>query len=185
MSYAFDSSLKLAAIAAPTAIRYAFDARLSERQRAGSRTGRGALLAHSLTSRARPGSPNRRGRTPAIAALRRWDSPNIRVALRVPSSSAPNNGRKCPDGMSPANCVDYLYSPSMDEVGIANGMWGLFRSYDPTEVANKLQPLPNNPIGPAAKVTLCDLSCDLTSAHGETSLQRYRGDRAEGPGIEG
>src|SRR5262249_27576659 len=71
----------------------------------------------------------------------------------VPPSSAPNNNRKCPDGQSQANCVDYLYSPSMDEFGISNGMWGLFRSYDPTKLANNLAALPNNPIGPAAPVT--------------------------------
>ncbi|MDQ2922316.1 MAG: hypothetical protein M3R52_12005, partial [Acidobacteriota bacterium] len=75
-------------------------------------------------------------------------SEHFEMLFRVPSSSAPNNNRKCPDGMSQANCVDYLYSPSLDENGIANGMWGLFRSYDPTKVADKLAPLPNNPIGP-------------------------------------
>src|SRR6185295_3295371 len=49
--------------------------------------------------------------------------------------------------------VDYLYSPSMDETGIANGMWGLFRSYDPTKTANKLAPLPNNSVGAGVNVT--------------------------------
>jgi len=80
-------------------------------------------------------------------------SEHFEMLFRVPSSSAPNNNRKCPDGMSQANCVDYLYSPSLDEQGIANGMWGLFRSYDPTKVANNLAPLPNNPVGPAVNVT--------------------------------
>ncbi|MGI9069718.1 MAG: copper oxidase [Pyrinomonadaceae bacterium] len=80
-------------------------------------------------------------------------SEHFEMLFRVPSSSAPNNIRKCPDGMSQANCVDYLYSPSLDEQGIANGMWGLFRSYDPTKVANNLAPLPNNPVGPAVNVT--------------------------------
>ena len=80
-------------------------------------------------------------------------SEHFEMLFHVPSSSAPNNNRKCPDGMSQANCVDYLYSPSMDETGITNGMWGLFRSYDPTKVATKLAPLPNNPIGPAVNVT--------------------------------
>src|SRR6185369_11845588 len=41
-----------------------------------------------------------------------------------------------------------------------NGLWGLFRSYDPTQLAKdpissarRLPALPNNPIGPGAKVT--------------------------------
>jgi hypothetical protein len=80
-------------------------------------------------------------------------SEHFEMLFKVPSSSAPNNNRKCPDGMSQANCVDYLYSPSMDETGIANGLWGLFRSYDPTKVANNVAPLPNNPVGPAVNVT--------------------------------
>ena len=87
-------------------------------------------------------------------------SEHFELLFRVPSSSAPKNNRKCPDGMSQANCVDYLYSPSLDDSGLANGLWGLFRAYDPTvktidPKTNKvnLQPLPNNPIGPSANVT--------------------------------
>ena len=79
-------------------------------------------------------------------------SEHFELLFNVPSSSAPNTARPCPDGMSQKNCVDYLYSPSFDEFGISNGLWGLFRAYDPTMVAKKLQPLPNNPIGPNAKV---------------------------------
>jgi manganese oxidase len=79
-------------------------------------------------------------------------SEHFELLFHVPSSSAPNTARKCPDGMSQVNCADYLYSPSLDDWGVANGMWGLFRAYDPTKVADKLQPLPNNPIGPAASV---------------------------------
>lgn len=80
-------------------------------------------------------------------------SEHFELLFKVPSSSAPNIKRKCPDGMSTANCVDYLYSPSLDETGVANGMWGLFRSYDPTVSATKLQPLPNNPINPNVNVS--------------------------------
>jgi hypothetical protein len=80
-------------------------------------------------------------------------SEHFELLFKVPPSSAPAAGRKCPDGMSQANCVDYLYSPSLDISGVANGMWGLFRSYDPTTTATKLQPLPSNPIGPAAPVS--------------------------------
>jgi hypothetical protein len=49
--------------------------------------------------------------------------------------------------MSAGNCVDYLYSPSLDEFGVANGLWGLFRAYDPDKKAAKLVELPNNKIG--------------------------------------
>ena len=86
-------------------------------------------------------------------------SEHFEMLFRAPSSSAPNINRKCPDLKSQANCVDYLYSPSMDEFGISNGMWGLFRVYDPTKLAKTsggtttLAPLPNNTPGPAQNVT--------------------------------
>ena len=87
-------------------------------------------------------------------------SEHFEFLFTVPSSSAPNIARPCPDGLSTKNCVDYLYSPSMDQGGIVNGMWGLFRSYDPTKLATdlinsarKLPALPNNAVGPTAKVT--------------------------------
>ncbi|CAN5696946.1 multicopper oxidase [soil metagenome] len=73
-------------------------------------------------------------------------SEHFELLFKVPSSSAPSTDRKCPDGMSVGNCVDYLYSPSLDEAGVSNGLWGLFRSYDPNEVATNLVPLPNNPV---------------------------------------
>src|SRR5207244_157175 len=76
-------------------------------------------------------------------------SEHFEFLFNVPSSSAPNTKRQCPDKMSTANCVDYLYSPSMDEGGIANGLWGLFRSYDPTTPATGLKELPNNKLGTA------------------------------------
>ncbi|HKY28626.1 MAG TPA: hypothetical protein VJM12_11870 [Pyrinomonadaceae bacterium] len=79
-------------------------------------------------------------------------SEHFELLFQVPSSSAASTGRKCPDNMSDANCTDYLYSASMDEFGLANGMWGLFRAYSPTAEAKQLKPLPNNPVGPTAKV---------------------------------
>lgn len=79
-------------------------------------------------------------------------SEHFEYLFNVPSSSAPSTGRKCPDNMSEGNCADYFYSPSMDEFGLANGMWGLFRAYDPKKEAKLLKPLPNNPVGPYAKV---------------------------------
>lgn len=56
---------------------------------------------------------------------------NVPFTSRVNKNSAPL--LKCPDNMSNGFCVDYLYSPSFDETGLANGLWGLFRSYDPTQ----------------------------------------------------
>jgi hypothetical protein len=41
----------------------------------------------------------------------------------------------------------------MDEFGLANGMWGLFRAYSPTAEAKLLKPLPNNPVGAGAPVS--------------------------------
>src|SRR5258708_14037522 len=55
--------------------------------------------------------------------------------------------------MSDGNCADYLYSPSLDDSGVANGMWGIFRAYDPNKLANKLQRLTSNPINPSNNVT--------------------------------
>jgi hypothetical protein len=80
-------------------------------------------------------------------------SEHFEMLFHVPSSSAPSANRKCPDGMSQANCVDYLYSPSMDTAGLTNGLWGLFRSYDPTQTATGVAPLPNNPIGTGTNVS--------------------------------
>ena len=43
-------------------------------------------------------------------------------------------------------------SPSLDEQGIAQGLWGIFRSYDPTTLATNLAALPNNPISSSTNV---------------------------------
>src|SRR5713226_7351896 len=80
-------------------------------------------------------------------------SEHFEFLFNVPSSSAPNITRKCPDYTSDGNCTDYLYSPSLDDTGIANGMWGLLRAYDPNKMAKKLQPLTSNPIKPNNNVT--------------------------------
>jgi hypothetical protein len=74
-------------------------------------------------------------------------SEHFEFLFKTPASSAPSISRKCPDGTSEGNCVDYLYSPSLDEFGVANGLWGLFRAYDPNKKAAKLVELPNNKIG--------------------------------------
>jgi hypothetical protein len=89
-------------------------------------------------------------------------SEHFEYLFQVPPSSAPSRTRKCPDGMSDANCADYFYSPSMDEFGFANGLWGLFRAYDPTKEAKLLKPLPNNPVGPTAKVDFATCPATLT-----------------------
>jgi hypothetical protein len=85
-------------------------------------------------------------------------SEHYELLFKVPSSSAPSVNRKCPDGKSNVNCVDYLYSPSFDESGISNGLWGIFRAYDPDAQASdpilaQVVPLPNNPIAPGNNVT--------------------------------
>jgi hypothetical protein len=70
--------------------------------------------------------------------------------------------------MSTANCVDYFYSPSFDETGIAQGMWGIFRSYDPTTVATRLAPLPNNAIAPGTNVTYATCPANLPASQQRT-----------------
>ncbi|HVF23633.1 MAG TPA: hypothetical protein VM941_11170 [Pyrinomonadaceae bacterium] len=94
-------------------------------------------------------------------------SEHFELRFKVPSSSAPvpvspaTTVRKCPDNTSNANCVDYFYSPSFDEMGIAQGLWGIFRSYDPTAPAQKLGALPNNPIAPSTNVTYATCPANL------------------------
>jgi manganese oxidase len=99
-------------------------------------------------------------------------SEHFELQFKVPSSSAPiasgGSVRKCPDGTSTANCVDYLYSPSWDETGLAQGLWGLFRSYDPTAAANGLKPLPNNPVGPGTNVAYATCPANLPPAQQRT-----------------
>jgi hypothetical protein len=78
-------------------------------------------------------------------------SEHFELLFTTPPSSKLGSGRKCPDEPLEGDCVDYLYSPSNDDYGIANGMWGIFRSYDPTHPRKSLVPLPNNPLKPGAK----------------------------------
>ena len=97
-------------------------------------------------------------------------SEHFELLFKVPSSSAPvpvapaTTVRKCPDGTTSANCVDYLYSTSFDETGVAHGSWGLFRSYDPTATANGLAALPNNPVGPSAPVAYATCPANLPAS---------------------
>ena len=155
MSYIYDSALKQASNAQPNGDPFTPLLRAYQNDNVQIRTLVGAhVFAHQFdlegpTWFSEPSWKNSGYRSAQAMGL----SEHFEMLFRVPSSSAPNNNRKCPDGMSQANCVDYLYSPSLDEFGITNGMWGLFRSYDPTKVADKLQALPNNPVGPAANVT--------------------------------
>ena len=163
MSYAYDSGLKLASTLPPNGDPFTPLMRAYQNDNVQVRVLVGAhVFAHQFnlegpTWFSEPSWKNSGYRSAQAMGL----SEHFELLFHVPSSSAPKTGRKCPDGMSTANCADYLYSPSLDEQGIANGMWGLFRSYDPTTVANKLAPLPNNAIGPAER-DLCNLSGCLT-----------------------
>ena len=154
MSYAFDSALKQASNAPPNGDPFTPLMRAYQGDKVQIRTLVGAhVFAHQFdfagpTWFAEPSWSNSGYRSAQAMGL----SEHFEFLFNVPSSSAPNIARKCPDGMSQKNCVDYFYSPSMDEFGISNGMWGLFRSYDPTQLANKLVALPNNAIGPTAKI---------------------------------
>ena len=119
-------------------------------------------------------------------------SEHFELLFKVPSSSAPlavsSAVRKCPDGMSNANCVDYLYSPSFDENGLAQGLWGIFRSYDPTVVATRLQPLPNNPIGPTTNVSYSTCPANLPASQRRVfnvtavTSQKALSNQAQAPG---
>lgn len=155
MSYAFDSALKQASNAAPNGDPITPLMRAYQGDNVQIRTLVGAhVFAHQFnfagpTWFAEPSWQNSGYRSAQAMGL----SEHFEFLFKVPSSSAPNTNRKCPDGMSQKNCVDYFYSPSMDEFGISNGMWGLFRSYDPTQLANKLVALPNNAIGPNVNVS--------------------------------
>jgi hypothetical protein len=51
----------------------------------------------------------------------------------------------------------------MDEHGIANGLWGLLRSYDPTDLATGVKALPNNPVGPTAKISYATCPADVAA----------------------
>ena len=101
-------------------------------------------------------------------------SEHFELLFKVPSSSAPipvspaTTVRKCPDTTSNANCVDYFYSPSFDEMGIAQGLWGIFRSYDPTTPAQRLAPLPNNPIAPTTNVTYATCPANMPASQRRT-----------------
>ena len=121
-------------------------------------------------------------------------SEHFELLFKVPASSAPNpvapatSVRKCPDGMSNVNCVDYLYSPSFDENGLAQGLWGIFRSYDPTAAATRLAPLPNNPVGPSAAVSYSTCPANLPASQRRVfnvtavTSQRALSNQAQAPG---
>jgi hypothetical protein len=155
MSYIYDSSVKQAGNAQPNGDPGTPLMRAYQNDNVQIRTLVGAhVFAHQFdlagpTWFSEPSWKNSGYRSAQAMGL----SEHFEMLFRVPSSSAPNNNRKCPDGMSQANCVDYLYSPSLDETGVSNGMWGLFRSYDPTKIANSLASLPNNPINAGVNVT--------------------------------
>jgi manganese oxidase len=73
-------------------------------------------------------------------------SEHFEMLFNVPPSSIGKSTRKCPEknGKSQGDCVDYLYSPSDDNFGLTNGVWGLLRAYNPTKPFDELKQLPNN-----------------------------------------
>jgi len=77
-------------------------------------------------------------------------SEHFELLFNVPPSSIGKSTRKCPDGKSLGDCVDYLYVPSNDDFGFTNGVWGLLRAYNPTKVVTELEPLQSNAIGSGA-----------------------------------
>src|SRR5258707_14260838 len=163
MSYAYDSAFKQASNLPPNGDPITPVLRAYQNDRVQIRVLVGAhMFAHQFNLEgprwfAEPGSPatvtphaNNSGyRSVQAMGL----SEHFEFLFNVPSSSAPSITRKCPDYTSDGNCTDYLYSPSLDDTGIANGMWGLFRVYDPNKMAAKLQPLTSNPISPNNNVT--------------------------------
>lgn len=170
MSYAYDSAFKQAANAQPNGDPITPLMRAYQNDRVQVRVLVGAhMFAHQFNLEgprwfSEPGSPatgaaNNSGyRSVQAMGL----SEHFEFLFNVPSSSAPNRTRtlsdgttstKCPDYTGDGNCTDYLYSPSLDDTGVANGMWGLFRAYDPNKMADKLQPLTSNPINPNNNVT--------------------------------
>jgi hypothetical protein len=79
-------------------------------------------------------------------------SEHFEMLFNVPPSSIGKSTRKCPDGMSSGDCVDYLYVPSNDDFGFTNGVWGLLRAYNPTKTVTELKSLPSNPLGAGANL---------------------------------
>ncbi len=148
MSYAYDSSFKQAVNAPPNGDPITPLMRAYQNDRVQVRVLVGAhMFAHQFNLEgprwfSEPSWKNSGYRSVQAMGL----SEHFEFLFNVPSSSAPNVARKCPDYTSDGNCTDYLYSPSLDDTGVANGMWGLFRAYDPNKLANKLQPLTSNPI---------------------------------------
>jgi hypothetical protein len=155
LSYAYDSSFKQAVNAPPNGDPITPLMRAYQNDRVQVRVLVGAhMFAHQFNLEgprwfSEPSWTNSGYRSVQAMGL----SEHFEFLFNVPSSSAPSIPRKCPDYTSDGNCTDYLYSPSLDDTGIANGMWGLFRAYDPNKMASKLQPLTSNPINPNNNVT--------------------------------
>jgi hypothetical protein len=74
--------------------------------------------------------------------------------FKVPPSSA-QMVKPCPDTPNDPNSscplADYLYVANSGDMGIANGLWGIFRAYDPTTQALNFASLPNNQVSASSK----------------------------------
>ncbi|HEY6187252.1 MAG TPA: hypothetical protein VIW80_06230 [Pyrinomonadaceae bacterium] len=90
-------------------------------------------------------------------------SEHTEMKFNAPLSSA-QMINPCPDNKTaPCSFTDYLYVASAGDNGITNGMWGLFRAYSPTAVANNLQPLPNNNVAATSPTDYATCPANLPS----------------------
>jgi hypothetical protein len=76
-------------------------------------------------------------------------SEHFEMLFTVPTTSSSNTPSRCPSGT--CGKADYLYVPSSDDIGYTNGMWGIFRAFDPAAPLPTLALLPNNKSGSGIK----------------------------------
>ncbi|MEN3334315.1 MAG: manganese oxidase [Blastocatellia bacterium] len=74
-----------------------------------------------------------------------FKAPPSSVQMVTPCPDTPN------DATSSCAVADYLYVANSGDMGLANGLWGIFRAYDPTKPALNLAPLPNNQVSASSK----------------------------------
>src|SRR5262249_19705200 len=92
-------------------------------------------------------------------------SEHFEFLFNAPPSSLSKSTRKCPDKLSEGDCASYLYSPSYNDFGLTNGMWGIFRTYNPTKPFDTLKPLPSNPLVATSKLNYHDCPANAPVRH--------------------